>query len=335
MQANVKIISRLTALWALTEAGLGGILHALQSPLTGLFVGGFAVILISLIAYFSTNKWETILQSLLVVLIIKLAVSPHSPPTAYVAVTFQAILGGFIYSKLGLSMWSAMLVGVLALVESALQKLLVLTFIYGNSLWKAIDAFGDFVAGKMTFLSGLVSAQALITIYLWVYALIGIILGYLVFDMLKYLEYNKGNLKYQIKAIEFDFEYSVTKRKRHNWRRVIVWGTVLLLILAYVFFSMEGSKVWTNALYIVLRSLGILFLWYYLIGPRVNKWLKKYLEGKQSRVQGKIDETITLLPYLKNVIELAWRENKNLKGYTRFKSFMGDAILYSIHLQLE
>ena len=64
MQRNSKIISRLTALWALSEAGLGGILHALQSPFTGLFVGGFAIILISLIAYFADDKWETIFHKL-------------------------------------------------------------------------------------------------------------------------------------------------------------------------------------------------------------------------------------------------------------------------------
>ncbi|MFT5818187.1 MAG: hypothetical protein ACI95K_001675, partial [Lentimonas sp.] len=78
MQRNSKIISRLTALWALSEAGLGGVLHALQSPFTGLFVGGFAIVLGSLIAYFAEDKWNTIFRSLLVVLIIKLAVSPHS-----------------------------------------------------------------------------------------------------------------------------------------------------------------------------------------------------------------------------------------------------------------
>ena len=100
MQRNSKIISRLTALWALSEAGLGGVLHAIQFPVTGLLVGGFAIVLISLIAYFSDNKWETIFRSLLVVLIIKLAVSPHSPPTSYLAVSFQAFMSALIFSKL-------------------------------------------------------------------------------------------------------------------------------------------------------------------------------------------------------------------------------------------
>ena len=47
------IIKRLTAMWALSEAALGGLLHALKVPFTGLFVGGVSVIFISLIGYFS------------------------------------------------------------------------------------------------------------------------------------------------------------------------------------------------------------------------------------------------------------------------------------------
>ena len=334
MQRNSKIISRLTALWALSEAGLGGIMHALQSPFTGLFVGGFAILLVTLIAYFSDNRWNTILRSLLIVLIIKLAVSPHSPPTAYLAVTFQAIMAGAIYSKLRINMWSTMLLGIITLVESAIQKLLVLWLVYGNSIWKAIDEFGEYIAVKMSFMAGLVSSQVLISVYLWIYALIGILLGYLIYDMILYLEYNKGNVQYQIKAIEFDLEYKV-KKKKGKWRSLLMWSGVLLLILAYYFFIKQGEGVWKSGLYIIIRSLGILLVWYYLLGPLVTKWLRSFLATKQSKVQKEVDETLTLLPYLKNVIELAWKENKKEKGYTRWKSFMGDAILYSIHLQLE
>jgi hypothetical protein len=335
MRHNSTIISRLTALWALVEAGLGGVMHALQFPFTGLFVGGFAVVLISLIAYFSDNKWNTIFRSLLVVLIIKLAVSPHSPPDAYLAVTFQALMAGTIYSKLSLNMWSAMLLGVVTMVESAIQKLLVLTLIYGNSLWKAINSFGDYISGLFSFMAGVVSTQVLITLYLWAYVLIGILVGFFIYDMMRYLEYNKGNIHYQIKAIEFDLEFKVSKKRRGRWKIWLLWGGVLLLILAYVFFTKDGDSLWKNGLYIILRSIGILLIWYYLIGPLFTKWLKKFLENKQSRVQKEVDETLTLLPYLKNIIELAWKENKSERGYTRFRNFMGDSILYGIHLQLD
>ena len=99
MKSNKSIIDKLTALWALNESGLGGFLHVFNSPFTGLIVGGIAILLISLIAYYAENKWQAILKALVIVLIIKMAVSPYSPFAAYIAVSFQAILGAFLFSN--------------------------------------------------------------------------------------------------------------------------------------------------------------------------------------------------------------------------------------------
>ncbi|MBT6236499.1 MAG: hypothetical protein HOI49_10485 [Bacteroidetes bacterium] len=335
MQRNSKIITRLTALWALSEAGLGGVLHAIQSPFTGLFVGGFAIVLVSLIAYFSDNKWESIVRSLLIVLIIKLAVSPHSPPTSYLAVSFQAAMAGLIYSKLSLSKWSAMLLGVVTLIESAIQKLLVLTLIYGRSIWDALNSFSGYVVEKMGFLGNVFSASALITIYLWLYAILGLIVGYIIYDIVRYLDINQGNVKYQIQAIEFDNEVGVAKKRRGRWRIWVIFGIFFAFIAAYYFIVSDGDAVWKNWLYIFLRSTGILLLWYYALVP-LFKWLfGNFLASKKHKVQTEIDETLTLLPYLRKVTKLAWQENKDEKGLNRLRNFMGDAILYSIHLKIE
>ena len=191
MQRNAKIITRLTALWALSEAGLGGVLHAIQFPFTGLLVGGFAIVLISLIAYFSDHKWDTIFRSLLVVLIIKLAVSPHSPPTSYLAVSFQAFMAALIFNKLRINMWSTMLLGVTTLIESAIQKILVVWIVYGSSLWTAIDGFSEYVIQKMGMFGELFSSHVLISVYLWLYALLGLVIGYMIYDIVQYMDYNQ------------------------------------------------------------------------------------------------------------------------------------------------
>jgi hypothetical protein len=335
VQRNAKIISRLTALWALSEAGLGGVLHALQSPFTGLFVGGFAIVLISLIAYFAEDKWRTIFRSLLVVLIIKLAVSPHSPPTSYLAVSFQALMAALIYSNLSLTKWSAMLLGVITLVESAIQKLLVLTLIYGNSLWEAIDSFAEYVTTKMGAFGSLFLTHSLITIYLWIYIVIGAIIGYIIYDIVRYLEVNQGNVKYQIQAIEFDDEIGIARKRRGRWKQWVIFGIIFALIATYYFFVKHGNEVWENWLYVFLRSAGILLFWYYVLAPIFKKWFSRFLESKKHRVQAEVDETLTLLPYLRKVTNLAWKENKDEKGLNKLRNFMGDTILYSIHLQLE
>ena len=335
MQRNAKIITRLTALWALSEAGLGGVLHAIQFPFTGLLVGGFAIVLISLIAYFSDHKWDTIFRSLRVVLIIKLAVSPHSPPTSYLAVSFQAFMAALIFNKLRINMWSTMLLGVTTLIESAIQKILVVWIVYGSSLWTAIDGFSEYVIQKMGMFGELFSSHVLISVYLWLYALLGLVIGYMIYDIIQYMDYNQGNVKYQIQAIEFEDNLGELRKRRGLWKQWILFGTFFALIAAYYFFVKGGKSVWGNWLYITLRSAGILLLWYYVLARYFKKYFAKYLERKKYKVQKEVDETMTLLPYLRKVAALSWQENKHTKGPIKFRDFLGDTILYSIHLKLE
>ncbi|MDX5320402.1 MAG: hypothetical protein LPK45_04875, partial [Bacteroidota bacterium] len=78
--------TRLIALWGLAESGLGGYMHAMKIPFTGIFVGGSAVIILSLLASLSEKRFQTLLRATLVVLLIKFTVSPHTSPFAYIAV---------------------------------------------------------------------------------------------------------------------------------------------------------------------------------------------------------------------------------------------------------
>ncbi|KIA86019.1 hypothetical protein SAMN05421876_11631 [Kaistella jeonii] len=60
---NDKItIEHLTALWALNECALGGIVHAFKLPFTVFFVGGISELLITLIALSSQKIFLKILK---------------------------------------------------------------------------------------------------------------------------------------------------------------------------------------------------------------------------------------------------------------------------------
>ena len=155
-------IERLTALWALNECGLGGFMHAFSSPFTGIIVGGISILLISLIALHTKNVGPTIFKALSIVLLVKLSVSPHSPITAYVAVSFQAFFGVFLYGLFSVNHITIVLLGAITFLESALQKLLTLTLIYGQSLWDAINIYTAWVSDKLTFLNLEVSSKTLI-----------------------------------------------------------------------------------------------------------------------------------------------------------------------------
>jgi len=130
-------ILKLTAIWAFSEAAFGGILHALTIPFRGLFISAAAVLFISLIALFSRSSKE-ILKATLIVILIKALVSPHTPLTAYAAVGIQGLLGYLLFINKNFYRLSAMLLGILTLLFSAVQKIIMLTFylvtLCGNQL---------------------------------------------------------------------------------------------------------------------------------------------------------------------------------------------------------
>ena len=65
LKNNIQLsIQRLVTIWALSEATLGGVLHALKIPLTGIFINGTAVIIIVLIAFFADKIRRPSLNSI-------------------------------------------------------------------------------------------------------------------------------------------------------------------------------------------------------------------------------------------------------------------------------
>src|SRR5688572_20713155 len=137
---NPVIYYRLIALWVLCEAMLGGIIHALRIPVSGLFVGSCAVICICLIAYYVPAR-GAILKATLIVAIFKMMLSPQAPPPAYLAVFFQGLMGELLFLNRRIYKVSCVLLGLIALLESGLQRIIALTIVYGNDLWVAINEF--------------------------------------------------------------------------------------------------------------------------------------------------------------------------------------------------
>ena len=331
MKNNINILDKLTALWALNESGLGGFLHVFNSPFTGFIVGGISILLISLIAYYAENKWQAILKALIIVLIIKMAVSPYSPFAAYIAVSFQAFAGALLLSNFSWKGIALMFLGFITFLESALQKLIVLTIVYGENLWKAIDIYGYWVQGKLNFISETSPTEILIGIYLVVYGVGGIIAGVFIKSILKIISEEK---EYRFYLPERENPLPNQKKKRSFKTKVIwVWLiTVAIIVLAFVIFGGELFG-WEKAIYILLRSFLILMVWYLVLGPLLLKLIRVYLSKKESEYQRDINNAMDLFPYFRQIIAFTWKETKHLKGYSRFKYFMAKSISNCIHFQ--
>ncbi|WP_047550779.1 hypothetical protein [Psychroserpens sp. Hel_I_66] len=332
MKSNKSIIDKLTALWALNESGLGGFLHVFNTPFTGLIVGGVSILLISLIAFYAENKWQAIIKALLIVLIIKMAVSPYSPFGAYVAVSFQALFGAFLFSNFSWKGATLIILGIVTFLESALQKLLILTIVYGEGLWKAINMYGVWVQEKLNFISETSTSSVLVTTYLVVYGICGILAGLFIKSIINIISNKKETDFY----IEPDSPGSEKKPRTTSFKSKIIWVwliTVAVIVLAFTFFGGDLLG-WKKGIYIMLRSFLILMLWYLIIGPLLLKLIRKYLNKKESQYKEDITNAMDLFPYFIQIISFTWQETKHLKGYTRFKYFIANSISNCIHFKM-
>ena len=329
---NKSIIDKLTALWALNESGLGGFLHVFNSPFTGLIVGGIAILLISLIAYYAENKWQSIFKALIIVLIIKMAVSPYSPFTAYISVSFQAVFGAFLFSNFSWKGITLMVLGVVTFLQSALQKLLKLTIVYGTEFWEAINIYGAWIQNKMNYIIESSATSVIITTYLLIYGVFGLLVGHFIKSVIKIIA--------QKETTDFYFNLESVSNKTQNKKSIlrskVIWIwliTIATIVLAFTFFG--GALFgWKKAVYIVLRSFLILLLWYLVLGPLVLKMIHKYLRKKESLYENDISNAMDLFPYFRQIISYTWKETKHLKGYTRFKYFMANSISNCIHFKI-
>src|SRR5688500_16642386 len=95
--ARLQVKYRLIAVWALAEGFMGGILHGLHLPVTGLVVGSIAVCCLALLSQVSEYRSD-ILKATILVMAVKALLSPFSPPMAYFAVFSQGFLAAILFN---------------------------------------------------------------------------------------------------------------------------------------------------------------------------------------------------------------------------------------------
>lgn len=323
---------RLTALWALNEAGLGGLMHLFRSPFTGIFVGGGAVLLIALIGYLAEKPAVAIPRALLLVLIIKATVSPHSPLPAYVAVTFQGLLGALLFSVLPSFRLAALLLGALALLEASLQKLLTMTILFGMPLWKSIDAFVDDVLRRFGVLGEATSAQAslwLVGLYVGVYLISGVFIGWLAGRLP--LEVKAAAARLPVPEVGTASEVSITPVRKTWWRRpALRWITLTLAVLLAIYWLAPSARQTLAPLWLFVRVFGLIALWYFGLAPLFMRLLQRFLRKKASEYHEEVAAALDLLPVFRQLARAAWTETRSLRGWRRVKDLAVRVVTYAL-----
>lgn len=327
---QVDAVTKLTALWALSESGLGGILHALHLPFKGLLIAGIAVVLITLIAKYSNYSFNKIAGATIVVLLVKAAVSPHSPPPAYIAVAFQGFLGSALFGFLPSKRAAGILLGILGLAETCAQKFLVATIFFGKSIWQAANGFLKEITSDLPFLHGQNLAFWAVGVYILIYALWGAVVGNYAASLPKKIEKDKEQILDQFAAGHKNMATETPKRKAgRKWRRVLVYSGLLIFIIAVFAFAGAGKA---RIVAIVLRTLAAVTMMYFIILPLLNFIFDKWIKGRSLKQKQKSQEVLAMLPelrsYMPAALSVAQQEPNFFKRFSKFLSAMAVLTLY-------
>lgn len=320
MKTEKYDISGLICLWALAESGIGGVLHALKLPFTGIFVGGFAVLSICLIAWYSTDKKE-ILKALSIVLAVKLLASPHSPWQAYVAVAFQGLLGYILLHQRKNFAVRTFIFAILCMLESALQKIILAFLIFGTDFFDAIDKAAVNFALSLGMDLNASLVNWVFMVYTFLHLLTGLALGWWIPSLPSTIEGMAHPPKSSLPATR-----AIKAKKMPSWV-----GLTLVLIggmaLIYAFLP-EGLRF--NVLYLLVRVVLITLALTFLIGPLVKKLILKYLSRNQQS-DTVVRDVLNRLPAYKNkLIEQYSFASQNYKGLAIIKVFILGMLVFSL-----
>lgn len=328
-------VARLTALWALAEVGLGGALHAFRLPLTGLLVGSSAVVLLSLIAHAARRDGRPIRRTLLtataVVLGVKAAASPHAPVGAYLAVAFQGGLAALVLPVVGQTV-GPLVLGVVALAESAVQRVLVMTLLFGAAFWDAVDALVALAVRQIGPLVGIADGPAsasvwLVGVYVGVHVAMGVVAGVLGGRLPRRVFRASGEAEAMALAAEAHQHVEArastrTQSGRAWWRRPIVRRLTLVALLlgAYALLGLadETTRPLVAATIAFGRAIVLVSAWLMVVAPLVLRLLHRWAESSSQGIE--VARTADQLPHLAALARIAWRRTQG-RGAMRLITF--------------
>lgn len=327
-------VNKLTALWAFSESTLGGILHALRIPFTGLFIGSAAVFFISLIAQKSKSKNE-ILKSTFIVILVKVVVTPFVQLTSHFAVLTQGILGYLFYRFLPFKKIATFLFALTALLLSAFQKIIILTILFGNGLWIAIDSFMKFLIIQFSLPKEFANyslSWILIVVYALLHLFAGIFISFKILNFERWFDKKKDELNIDLLALNDDADYFKKqngKKKKHWWQKksgiTVLLFSFTLMIISYLYPDL-GKNLFYDILFMIVRSIVITFIWFELISPKVISYFQLYFEKKKFQHASEINSITSVFPDFKRIINYTWNLSKNKKGILRIRYFLSNTI---------
>ena len=215
-------------------------------------------------------------------MLVKAGASPHAPLPAYIAVGFQGLMGALIFQIFKSSAFAIIIYTLIAMLESALQKLLLMTFIYGKAIWEAFDVFSQSVLSSFHLQLYGTASQWAVSIYLGIYVFAGLLIGYRLtgFDKRKSYYLNLWKKKEAISFDQFAIKsWGVDKTKHLFW--LIYLSIVVGMSMSLALLGEHKHDLF----YVVFRSMAAIFLVFWVINPLFNWWIKRKSKSNQFKTE--------------------------------------------------
>lgn len=312
-------------MWAFAESAIGGVMHALKIPFTGIVVGSISVICIALIGFYFAHEPKKIIQALGIVLLIKLTLSPYSPWQAYVAVFFQGYLGYFLYRTPTFFKLKTLIFSILCLTESAIQKVVLSILVFGTSLITAIDQSAQQIMFTLGIDTDTSFFYSIFTLYVLLYLLVGLLLGLWIPKIPNQLNLMRNQL-----ALMTLHTVESLPQKKKLIKKGIVTLFVLLGGLLLIKIMIPDFPVF-QLLWFLFRSILVSLILVFLLGPLVMKFVKKWVA--QSHVDATLfTEVMRQIPAFSNqALALFSTVNKQYSGWNKVKYYIIGLIFLSMN----
>jgi hypothetical protein len=251
---------------------------------------------------------------------------------AYVAVTFQGLAGALLFGALPSIRLGALLLGLLALWQGAVQKLVVMSILYGRSLWDSVDAVGRWILEKMGSGPGDLSPTGwFLVVYLGYYTLAGLITGWLAGAIPREIAETLKNPPPAPAAGELpEIAFSSPASKRW-WRRTpFKAGLVLVVLLAVLMLLHPGPEGWVRGLRVFVRALVVLAVWMWAVRPLGMALFRRFRRREQGVYGAEVSRALAQFPALRQAAAVAWRQSGEASGFRRWKRFLVELIVRTL-----
>lgn len=328
---NHQATVRVTALWACSEAFLGGLLHAVRFPLAGMVLATFASICISVLALCSISR-GTILKATLVVIIVKFTLSPHSPILAYLAVAIQGAVGEIVFYR-NQNKFSAAFISLFSLMYSAVQQLLIVWILLGKEFYEAFHIY----LTKLT-QSFLPQSKNIILYIVWMYLIVYFIAGIIaaminirIVSMVK----DKHIPDYVLRAHTLIGKHlpnpSPSKQETRFSILGIILGTCsLLLLIASSFMDFPIFNLDNKILSLIIRTILLLLVWILLLSPILRMVLSRWVNTHKNRPDPYLYSVMYWMPIGRQIISQSWKSSYDKNKLRHVYHFLVSSILWTV-----